>query len=75
MVDAQQRDDQATSFRLQLANGEVIDGWSFDVDLGLRFHGRTFVPLTSRKLVMTKFHHSHLAIHPGETKMYRDLRH
>ena len=44
VVEAQQQDDESTSFRTRLANGEVIDGWSFDVDLGLRFHGHTFVP-------------------------------
>ena len=34
-VEVQQQDDEATSFRTQLANGEVIDRWSFDVNLGL----------------------------------------
>ena len=73
-VEARQQNDEATSFRTRLANREVIDGWSFDVDLGLQFHGRTFVPVASRELVMTEFHHSRLAVHPGGTKMYHDLR-
>ena len=50
-----------------------MDGWLFDADLGLRFYGRTFVPMASRELVMTEFHHSRLAVHPRGTKMYHDL--
>ena len=52
----------------------MIDGWSFDDNLGLRFHGRTFVLVASRELVMSEFHHSRLAVYPGGTKMYHDLR-
>ena len=74
VVETQQQDDESTSFRTRLANGEVIDGWLFDADLGLRFHGCTFVLVASRELVITKFHHSRLAVHPGGTKMYHNLR-
>ena len=64
VVEVQQQDDESTSFCMRLANGEMIDGWSFNADLGLRFHGRTFVPVASKELIMTEFHHSHLAVHP-----------
>ena len=74
VIEVQQLDDESTSFRMRLVNGEVLDGWSFDANLGLRFHGRTFVPVASRELVMTEFHHSRLAVHPGGTKMYHNLR-
>ena len=73
VLGSQQQDDEATSISTQLASGETIEGWSFDIDLGLRFHGCTFVPVASRELVMTEFHHSRLAVHPGGTKMYHDL--
>ena len=74
VVESQHQDEESTSFRMRLANREVIDGWSFDADLGLRFHGRTFVPMASRELVITEFHQSRLAVHPRGTKMYHDLR-
>ena len=56
-----------------LVDEEVIDEWSFDADLGLQFHGSTFVLVVSRDLVMTEFHHLRLVVHPRGTKMYHDL--
>ena len=74
MVEAQQQDDESISFRTRLANGDVIEGGSFDADLGLRFHGCTFVPVASRELIMIEFHYLRLAVHPRGTKMYHNLR-
>ena len=74
VLEAQRSDDEAILFHIRLANGEVIGGWSFNTDLGLRFHSSTFVPVASREIVMTEFHHSRLAVHPRGTKMYHDLR-
>ena len=43
-------------------------------DSGLRYRSRPFVPLALRDDVLSDFHHSRLAVHPGGTKMYHDLR-
>ena len=43
-------------------------------DSSLRYLGRLFVPSSCQDAILREFHHSPLAVHPGGTKMYRDLR-
>ena len=42
-------------------------------DLSVRYRDRLFVAESCREEVLREFHHSRLAVHPGGTKMYRDL--
>ncbi|XP_028097988.1 uncharacterized protein LOC114297723 [Camellia sinensis] len=50
-------------------------GFVYD-DIVLRFHNRLCVPNCAdlRKPVMTEAHSSKFAMHPGNTKMYKDLK-
>ena len=74
VLEAQQSDEEAVSFRTRVTSDEAMDGWTFSPDSGLRYRSRPFVPLALRDDVLSDFHHSRLAVHPGGTKMYHDLR-
>ena len=74
VVDAQQFDDEAKSYLTLISSDVPSEGWTFDSDQGLKFRGRSFVPTSCREDVLKEFHHSKLAVHPGSTKMYHDLR-
>lgn len=43
-------------------------------DGAVRFVGRLFVPFHCLNEVLQESHHSRLAVHPGATKMYKDIR-
>ena len=60
----------------QLKKGEEVDGWSMHSDGGLRFQGRLVVPNNPqlKDEVLNEAHRSWHSIHPGSTKMYKDLR-
>ena len=55
---------------------DVPSDWSVDSEGGLRYVGRLFVPdLDDLRLrVLDEAHRSRFTIHPGTTKMYRDVR-
>ena len=60
--------------RVQLGTGD--EGWTVHADGSLRYRRRVVVPrLTDlRKEILRRFHCSRFSVHPGGTKMYRDLR-
>ena len=60
--------------RVQSSTGD--EGWIIHTDGSLRYRGRVVVPqLTNlREKILKEFHCSRFAVHPGGTKMYRDLR-
>ena len=74
VIDAQQSDDEAKSYLTLISSVMPSEGWTFDSDQDLKFRGRSFVPTSYREDVLREFHHSKLAVHPGSTKMYHDLR-
>ena len=51
-------------------------GWSIEADGSVKLSGRLVVPDLPelRKEIMDEAHKSKYSIHPGETKMYRDLK-
>ena len=55
---------------------ECPSEWSVGSDGALRFHGRLCVPddLELRREVLEVAHRSRFTVHPGATKMYRDLK-
>ena len=55
---------------------KVIDSFSKGGDGVLRYQGRLCVPNMDglRELILEEAHSSQYSIHPGSTKMYRDLR-
>ena len=50
--------------------------WSVGSDGGLRFKNRLIVPDVDdiRRDILEKAHISRLTVHPGGTKMYKDLK-
>ncbi|CAL5335639.1 unnamed protein product [Camellia sinensis] len=73
VLEAQRGDLEVESLRKKISSGKVEKGLIVYPDLSVRYRDRLFVPESCREEVLREFHHSHLAVHPGGTKMYRDL--
>ena len=74
VMEAQSDDPVSVGIRDQIANGTAAEGWEQSADFGLRYRGGLYVPEDCRDRVLRESHHSRLAVHPGGTKMYRDIR-
>ena len=75
VIEAQQADQTLQDYRAEAASEDQTD-WQIGSDGGLRFRGRLCVsdiPQLRRDL-MDEAHRSRFTIHPGSTKMYRDMR-
>ena len=60
--------------RERLRRGDVVDDWTLDQNQQyLLFGGCLYVPEACRDEILQAFHNSQFAVHPGSTKMYRDL--
>ena len=64
------------SIRDWVQSGVADEGWTIHTDGNLRYRGRVVVPqLTDFRVeILREFHCSQFVVHPGGTKMYRDLR-
>ena len=62
--------------RDRVQSGTSDEGWTIHSDGSLRYRGRVVVPQLQdlREEILREFHSSLFAVHPGGTKMYRDLR-
>ena len=62
--------------RDRVLSSTADEGWTIHTDGSHRYRGRIVVPqLTDlRKEILEEFHYSRFVMHPGGTKMYRDLR-
>src|SRR3954471_2395853 len=67
-------DEEAENFCAKLMEGEELTGWSLDQDGYLLREGKIYVPAACREKVMREHHYSRFAVHPGNTKMYNDLK-
>lgn len=76
VLEQQQSDVEAQEVIAQLSSGAELKDWKVRTDGGLTFKGRLFVLESEgcREEVLRHFHHSKFTVHPGSTKMYRDLR-
>ena len=74
VTEAQADDPESLEFLGRYLRGDTRSGWTIHADSSLRFLGRLFVPVALREMILREFHHSPLAVHPGGTKMYHDLR-
>ncbi|XP_058078569.1 uncharacterized protein LOC131226875 [Magnolia sinica] len=75
IIEAQKGDELLEKMR-ESARGDVESEWRISTDGGLRYRGRLCVPNLQglREEVLNAAHNSKLVMHPGSTKMYRDLR-
>ena len=72
-MEAQKGDLETESLWEKISDGKVEKGLNMYPDQSVRYCDCLFVPESCREEVLREFHHSRLAVHPGGTKMYRDL--
>ena len=67
---------QRVFIRDPVQSGAGDEGWIIHTDGSLWCGGRVVVPqlIDLREEILREFHFSRFAVHPGGTKMYRDLR-
>ena len=58
----------------RLPENKRINGWEIHRDGEFRFQGRIYVPLSIRHELLEEAHHSKFAIHPGNNKMYHNIK-
>ena len=75
MIESQGQDVEISSIRNRVLSGMGDEGWAIHTNGSLRYRERFVVPQWTdlREKILKEFHCSHFAVHPGDTKMYRDL--
>ena len=76
VIESQGQDAEIVSIKDRVQSSTGDKGWAFHIDGSLQYRGLVVVPqLTDfREGILREFHCSRFAVHPGGTKMYRDLR-
>ena len=76
IVEAQVHDEFLENVKAQLVAGEIDENWSMYEDGSVRFKGRLCVPkdVELRNELLTDAHRAKYTIHPGNMKMYQDLK-
>ncbi|RVW15622.1 Retrovirus-related Pol polyprotein from transposon 17.6 [Vitis vinifera] len=76
IVEAQVHDEFLEKVKAQLVAGEIDENWSMYEDGSVRFKGRLCVPkdVELRNELLADAHRAKYTIHPGNTKMYQDLK-
>ena len=76
MIESQGQDAEIASIRDWVQSSMGDEGWTVHSDGSLRYRGRVVVPhLTDlREKILREFHYSRFAVHPGDMKMYQDIR-
>ena len=76
VIESQGQDAELVSIRDRVQSSTTDEGWAIHIDGSLRYRGRVVVPqsMDLREEILKEFHFSRFVVHPGSTKMYRDLR-
>ena len=76
VIECQGQDTEGVSIRDRVRSGMGDEGWVIHTDDSLRYKGWVVDPqfIDLRYEILKEFHCSRFALHPGGTKMYRDLR-
>ncbi|RVW33107.1 Transposon Ty3-I Gag-Pol polyprotein [Vitis vinifera] len=76
IVEAQVHDEFLEKVKAQLVASEIDENWSMYEDGSVRFKGRLCVPkdVKLRNELLADAHKAKYTIHPGNTKMYQDLK-
>ena len=76
LIESQGQDAKIVSIRDRVQSGMDDEVWTIHTDGSLRYRGRVVVPQPTdlREEFLREFHCSRFAVHPGDTKMYQDLR-
>ena len=77
VIESQGQDAEISFIKDRVLLGTGDEGWAIHTDGSLRYRGRVVVPLQSdlREEILREFHCSRFTVHPGSTKMYRNIRH
>src|SRR5436189_4783914 len=70
---AQETDQETLQTIAQIADGQGAQHWSVDPAGILLQRGHIFVPGSCGAEVLREFHSSRFVVHPGGSKIYRDL--
>ncbi|XP_028075715.1 uncharacterized protein LOC114277955 [Camellia sinensis] len=73
VLEAQLGDPEVDVIRKRICQEKEERGLKIYTDSSIRYLDQLFVPTSMRNEVLRDFHHSHLAVHLGGTKMYHDL--
>ena len=76
VIESQWQDAEIVSIRDRVQSGTGDEGWTVHSDGSLRYRGRVVVPHSNglREEILKEFHCYRFFVHPGDTKMYQDLR-
>ena len=76
VIEFQGQDVKIVSIRDRVQSSMSDEGWAIHTDGSHRYKGRVVVPqlIGLREEILKEFHCSRFDVHPGGTKMYRDLR-
>ena len=76
VIESQWQDAEIVSIKDRVQSGTSDEGRTVHVDGSLRYRGRVVVPQSIDLIeeILKEFHCSRFAVHPGDTKMYQDLR-
>ena len=75
VIESYRQDTEIVAIRDRVQIGSGDEGWVIHVDGILWYKGRVVVPQLAnlREEILKEFHCSLFAVHPGGTKMYRDI--
>ena len=75
VLEAQHQDRLLLDVRKRILEGKVGD-FTLETSGAVRFRGRLFVPQRSqvKKDILKEAHRTRYTVHPGENKMYQDLK-
>ena len=75
VIKSQGQDAELVSVKDRVQSGVADEGMIIHTDGSLRYRGRVVVPQLKYlgEEILREFHCSRFAVHPGGTKMYRDL--
>ena len=76
VIESHGHDVKISSIRDRVHAGMGDEGWAIHTDGSLWYRGQVVVPqlIDLRKDILREFHCSRFVVHPGDTKMYHDLR-
>ena len=76
VIKAQMKDTKLEGMHSRIMAGNAVEGLSIHSNGGIYFFNKLCLPKEAqvKEEVMKEAHQSWFTIHPGETKMYHDLR-
>ena len=71
VIESQGQDTEKVAIKDRVQSGMGDEGWAIHIDSSLLYRGQL---IDLRKEILREFHCSRFVVHPGGTKMFRNLR-